>query len=386
MKRICVVTGTRAEYGLLKPVIEKIDKDEELELYLIVTGAHLSPEFGLTYQEIEKDGYIINKKIEMLLSADTPGSIMKSMGVELIGFADVFTEERLDMLLVLGDRYEILAAAIAAMTARIPIAHIGGGETTEGAIDEAIRHSITKMSYLHFASTEMYHNRIVQLGEAPERVFNVGALGVENIKNVRLLNKEELEKNIDFKIEENTAIVTYHPVTLENQSSAEQFKNLLAVLRNRRELRIIFTKANSDADGRIINRMIDEFASENKERCAAYTSLGQIRYLSALKYCSMVIGNSSSGIIEAPVFHIPTINIGDRQKGRLAPDSVIHCDTNAECINDAIEKALENDFRKSIANQRSPYEGSDTSRQIVETIKRFLNGNISIKKSFHDLK
>ena len=385
MKKVCVVTGTRAEYGLLKPVIDKINRDAELELYLIATGAHLSPEFGLTYKEIESDGYIINKKIEMLLSADTPGSIVKSMGMEMIGFADVFTEVHPDMVVILGDRYEMLVVAASAMIHRIPIAHIQGGETTEGAVDEAVRHAITKMSYLHFAAAEVYRSRIIQLGESPERVFNVGALGVENIKDIKLLNKEVLEENTGFKFDENTMMVTYHPVTLEKESSAEQFGNLLRVLESRTEWNIIFTKANSDTDGRIINQMIDEFVAGHKDRSRAYTSLGQIRYLSALKYCSMVIGNSSSGIVEVPSFHIPTVDIGDRQRGRISSDSVIHCGTSAEEISDAIDKAMQADFRQIIKYERNPYEGENTSVEIVSIIKRFLRDGMDIKKRFYDL-
>lgn len=385
MKRVCVVTGTRAEYGLLKPVIEKISKDEGLELYLIVTGAHLSPEFGLTYKEIEADGFIINKKIEMLLSADTPGSIVKSMGVGMMGFADAFTEGCPDMVVILGDRYEMLAAASAAMVHRIPIAHIHGGEATEGLIDEAIRHAITKMSFLHFAATEVYRNRIIQLGENPERVFNVGALGIENIKATKLLDREDLERSLCFKLGENTVMVTYHPVTLERHSSAEQFRGLLDVLRKKAELNIIFTKSNSDTDGRIINQMIDSFVAENKERSVAYASLGQTRYLSVLRYCSMVIGNSSSGIIEVPYFHIPTVDIGDRQKGRVAPESVIHCETGADDIEYALCKAMSDEFRQSIKDIKSPYEGINTSSEITGIIQRYLQNGIDVKKKFYDL-
>ena len=385
MKRICIITGTRAEYGLLKPVIERINKDKELELYLIATGAHLSPEFGLTYKEIEDDGYIINKKIEMLLSADTPNSIVKSMGVEMIGLADALEDACPDMVVILGDRYEMLAAASATMIHRIPIAHIHGGEVTEGAVDDCVRHAITKMSYLHFASTEVYRNRIIQLGEEPERAFNVGALGVENIKTVKLLDKETLEKSIDFKFGENTIMVTYHPVTLEKESSAEQFGNLLHVLAKKIGWNIIFTKANSDTDGRIINQMIDRFVAEHKDRCIAYTSLGRVRYLSVLKYCSVVIGNSSSGIIEVPSFHIPTVNIGDRQKGRVASGSVIHCGTSVESIDDALDKAMQDDFRKRIKSERNPYESKNTSSEIVRVIKYFLQNGIDMKKKFYDL-
>lgn len=385
MKRICIITGTRAEYGLLKPVIERINKDKELELYLIATGAHLSPEFGLTYKEIEDDGYIINKKIEMLLSADTPNSIVKSMGVEMIGLADALEDACPDMVVILGDRYEMLAAASAAMIHRIPIAHIHGGEATEGLIDEAVRHAITKMSYLHFASTAAYRKRIIQLGESPERVFSVGSLGVENIKTVKLLEKEVLEKSFGFKLGINTIMVTYHPVTLEKESSAEQFDNLLRVLESRTDWNIIFTKTNSDTDGRIINQMIDRFVAKNKGRSIAYTSLGQVRYLSVLKYCSMVVGNSSSGIIEVPSFHIPTVDIGDRQKGRVASGSIIHCGTSVESIDNALCKAMQEEFRENIKKERNPYEGDNTSAEIVSTMKHFLQKRIDIKKKFYDL-
>lgn len=328
MKRVCVVTGSRAEYGLLKPVIDRIDKDIELELYLVVTGAHLTSDFGHTYEEIEKDGYVIKKKIEMLLSSDTPCGIAKSMGVEMIGFADVLADNSPDMLVILGDRYEMMVAAIAAMIYKIPIAHIHGGETTEGALDEAIRHSITKMSYLHFASTETYRKRIIQLGEDPQRVFCVGALGIENIEKLKLLDKKELEDNIGFEFTQYTMMVTFHPVTLDMAGSIEQIKNLLEVLRRKKEFKIIFTRANADANGQIINRIIDNFVEENVDRSIVYASLGQVRYLSALRYCCMVVGNSSSGIIEAPSFHIPTIDIGDRQKGRELAGSIIHCETD----------------------------------------------------------
>lgn len=385
MKRICIITGTRAEYGLLKPVIERINKDKELELYLIATGAHLSPEFGLTYKEIEDDGYIINKKIEMLLSADTPNSIVKSMGVEMIGLADALEDACPDMVVILGDRYEMLAAASAAMIHRIPIAHIHGGEATEGLIDEAVRHAITKMSYLHFASTAAYRKRIIQLGESPERVFSVGSLGVENIKTVKLLEKEVLEKSFGFKLGINTIMVTYHPVTLEKESSAEQFDNLLRVLESRADWNIIFTKTNSDTDGRIINQMIDRFVAKNKGRSIAHTSLGQVRYLSVLKYCSMVVGNSSSGIIEVPSFHIPTVDIGDRQKGRVASGSIIHCGTSVESIDNALCKAMQEEFRENIKKERNPYEGDNTSAEIVSTMKHFLQKRIDIKKKFYDL-
>lgn len=387
MKRIGIMTGTRAEYGLLKSLMQEINKDNDLELYLIVSGMHLSPEFGMTYQEIEEDGFEINAKVEMLLSSDSPAGISKSIGLGVIGFADEFQRADLDMLILLGDRYEALSAAICALVMRIPIAHLHGGELTEGAIDEGIRHSITKMSYLHFTSTEQYRNRVIQLGENPERVFYVGALGVENIKKINLMTKEELERSIHFEIDENTVIVTYHPVTLENNTVEEQFLNLLEVLDRNPKIRMIFTKANADTNGRIVNKLIDKYAAQNSERACAFVSLGQKRYLSALKYCRIVIGNSSSGIIEAPSFGKPIINIGDRQKGRICADSVINCGYTQQEIQQAMETALTEEFENKARNCRNPYEKENTAANIISVIKDYLlNDKIKLKKGFYDIK
>ena len=387
MKRIGIMTGTRAEYGLLKSLMQEINKDNDLELYLIVSGMHLSPEFGMTYKEIEEDGFQINAKVEMLLSSDSPAGISKSIGLGVIGFADEFQRADLDMLILLGDRYEALSAAICALVMRIPIAHLHGGELTEGAIDEGIRHSITKMSYLHFTSTEQYRNRVIQLGENPERVFYVGALGVENIKKINLMTKEELERSIRFEIDENTVIVTYHPVTLENNTVEEQFLNLLEVLDRNPKIRMIFTKANADTNGRIVNELIDKYAAQNSERACAFVSLGQKRYLSALKYCRIVIGNSSSGIIEAPSFGKPIINIGDRQKGRICADSVINCGYTQQEIQQAMETALTKEFENKASNCRNPYEKENTAANIISVIKDYLlNDKIKLKKGFYDIK
>mgnify|MGYP004532275659 FL=1 len=387
MKRIGIMTGTRAEYGLLKSLMQEINKDNDLELYLIVSGMHLSPEFGMTYKEIEEDGFQINAKVEMLLSSDSPAGISKSIGLGVIGFADEFQRADLDMLILLGDRYEALSAAICALVMRIPIAHLHGGELTEGAIDEGIRHSITKMSYLHFTSTEQYRNRVIQLGENPERVFYVGALGVENIKKINLMTKEELERSIHFEIDENTVIVTYHPVTLENNTVEEQFLNLLEVLDRNPKIRMIFTKANADTNGRIVNELIDKYAAQNSERACAFVSLGQKRYLSALKYCRIVIGNSSSGIIEVPSFGKPIINIGDRQKGRICADSVINCGYTQQEIQQAMETALTKEFENKASNCRNPYEKENTAANIISVIKDYLlNDKIKLKKGFYDIK
>lgn len=385
MRKICIVTGTRAEYGLLKPIIEKLNKDVNRELQLVVTGMHLSPEFGLTYKEIENDGYLITAKIEMLLSSDTSNGITKSMGVALIGFADFFSKYKPDIVLILGDRYEMLMAATAAMVARIPIAHIGGGELTQGAIDDAIRHSITKMSQLHFTATEEYRKRVIQLGESPQNVYNVGALGVENTKKIDLLDKNRLETELGFQFRNPTIMVTYHPVTLEGMTSEKQFGDLLHVIDKKKEISVIFTKANSDTDGRIINQMIDAFVKQNEERCRGYSSLGQIKYLSTLQYCAAVVGNSSSGVIEAPSFGIPTVNIGDRQKGRICAESVLNCGNGIEEIDVALNKALSRGFREKTRNVQNPYEGTNTSDRIIDVISGALNEGINLKKIFYNL-
>jgi len=383
-KKISVLTATRAEYGLLKPIIEKLNKNEELDVRIVATGAHLSPEFGLTFKEIEKDGFTIDEKIEILLSSDTPSSISKSMGLAMISFADYFSKLNPDLLIVLGDRYETLAVATTAMNQRIPIAHLYGGETTEGAIDESIRHAITKLSYLHFTSTEEYRNRVIQLGEHPSRVYTVGASGIENVLNEELLSKSELEMDLGISLSEPYAMVTFHPVTLENNSSEKQIQSLLEVCKEHSDLNFIFTKANADAEGRIINQFIDEYAKENSN-IIAFTSLGMRRYLSALKYCSLVIGNSSSGLVEAPSFGVPTVNIGDRQKGRLQASSVINCEPEQDSISQALDRATSKDFKEKAKKTVNPYGEGDTSNKVVEVIKEYVvNNKIDLKKKFYD--
>jgi GDP/UDP-N,N'-diacetylbacillosamine 2-epimerase (hydrolysing) len=383
-RKICIITGTRAEYGLLYWLMKEIESDKDLELQLIVTGMHLSPEFGLTYKEIEKE-FKIDKKIEMLLSSDTPVGISKSMGLAQISFAEAFNELAPDIVVILGDRYEVFSAASAAMVSRIPIAHIHGGEVTEGAFDESIRHSITKMAHLHFTATEEYRRRVIQLGEYPDRVFNVGAMGIENIKKLKLLNKEEFEKSINFKLNKKNILVTFHPVTLEKNSAGKQFKELLDAIDELENTNIIFTKANSDTEGRIINKMIDEYVFKNKN-AIAFASLGQLRYLSAMKYVDAVVGNSSSGIIEAPSFKIGTINIGDRQKGRIKAKSVIECKPKKELILKAFKKLYSKEFQDKLKNIKNPYEQNRLpSKKIVEVLKNVNLKNI-LKKSFYDLK
>ena len=383
-RKICVVTGTRAEYGLLYWLMKEIEADKELQLQLIVTGMHLSPEFGLTYKEIEKE-FKIDKKIEMLLSSDTSIGISKSMGLAQISFAEAYEELKSNIVVVLGDRYEIFSAASAAMIARIPIAHLHGGETTEGAFDESIRHSITKMSHLHFTATQEYKNRVIQLGEHPSKVFNVGGMGIENIKRLKLLNKEEFEKSIEFKLNKKNILVTFHPVTLENSTAKEQFQELLDAIDELEDTNIIFTKANSDTNGRIINQMIDEYVAKNYHKSIGFISLGQQRYLSALQYVDAVVGNSSSGLLEAPSFKIGTINIGDRQKGRIKAKSAINSEVNKTSILKSFSKLYSKAFQDLIEESKNPYGDGIASRKIIEIIKNEDLKNI-LKKSFYDLK
>jgi GDP/UDP-N,N'-diacetylbacillosamine 2-epimerase (hydrolysing) len=385
MKRVCVITGSRADYGLLRPLMNKLHNDNGLQLQVVATGAHLSPEFGLTYQAIEEDGYVIDERIEIVLSSDSTVGRSKSMGLAMISFCECYERLKPHMIVVLGDRYEIFAAVSAASVARIPVAHLHGGETTEGAFDEAFRHSITKMSYLHFTSTDSYRNRVIQLGEAPDRVFNVGALGIENIRSMPLLSKAEVEEQLGFRFGHRTIVVTFHPVTLEESTSESQFSNLLQAIEAFEQLSIIFTKANSDTDGRKINAMIDHYVADHIGKAIAFTSMGQTRYLSALQYVDAVVGNSSSGIIEAPSFHVPTINIGDRQKGRIQADSIVNCRANKDEIIDSLNKVLSADFKSSIQNGGNPYEKVNTSERIVTQIKQALQKGIQLKKTFYDL-
>lgn len=383
MRKICVITGTRAEFGLFRPLIELINKDADLQLQLIATGMHLSPEFGYTLDEIIAAGFVVDKKVECLLSSDTSIGISKTIALAISGFADVLDELQPDLVVVLGDRTEILGAVIATAMANIPIAHLHGGETTEGAYDEAIRHSITKFSHLHFTSTEVYRKRVIQLGEQPETVFNVGAIGLDSIKKLELLNREAFEKSIDFKLKKRNVLITYHPVTLEKESPIQTFENILQALDELSETGLIFTHANSDKNGRVINKMITEYADLHKEKAVAFKSLGQLRYLSALQFVDFVIGNSSSGIGEVPAFHIPTINIGDRQKGRINCESVINSANSLVDIKKSITFALDKQFRETIQQQEMLYGDGTAAEKILKVIKE--HPIIPLKKSFYDI-
>jgi GDP/UDP-N,N'-diacetylbacillosamine 2-epimerase (hydrolysing) len=384
-RKICVFTGTRAEYGLLKPLMDEIEKDKALCLQLVVSGMHLSSEFGLTYKQIEEDGFVIDEKLEVLVSSDTAVGVSKSMGLGLISFGEAYARLKPDIVVVLGDRFEAFAAAGAAMISRIPIAHLHGGEATFGLIDEAIRHCITKMSHLHFTSTEEYRDRVIQLGEAPDRVFNVGATGLDNIVGLELLGKEELESELNLKFNKRNLLVTYHPVTLEPDTSREQFGNLLAALDNLSDTHIIFTKANADTDGRVINQMIDQYVSANSHKSTMFTSMGQLRYLSTMQYVDAVVGNSSSGIIEAPSFKVGTVNIGDRQKGRIKAGSIVDCEPMTEDITRELEKVFSVEFKRDVKNVTNPHGDGGAAVKIKDILKNRPLENI-IKKKFYDLK
>lgn len=384
-RKICVVTGTRADYGLLTPLLHEIENDVSLHLQLIVTGMHLSPEFGLTYKEIEKD-FKIDKRIEILLSSDTSIGVSKSMALANISFSETYAELNPDLVVVLGDRFEIFSAVSMAMMAKIPIAHLSGGELTEGAIDDSIRHAITKMSHLHFVATEEYKKRVIQLGEHPNRVYNYGEAGLNNIKNLDLMSKINFEKSINFTLNKKSLLITYHPTTLDTVSKIENdFKTILDELDLLEETSLLFTKANSDEGGRLINSMIDNYVKANAQNAIAFTSLGQLRYLSALQYVDAVFGNTSSGIVEAPSFKIGTINIGDRQKGRTQSTSIINATNEKKSINKAIKILYSDEFQSMLKDTLNPYENENSSYNTKEILKNIDLENI-VKKSFWDIK
>ena len=388
-RKICVVTGSRAEYGILRNLMAAIKADPELQLQVIATNQHLSKLQGETYKEIERDGLTIDYKVYMAddEAPDNANSTAKSISRGVSGFAEAFDALHPDLLLILGDRYEMLGVASTALVYKIPIAHLHGGEITEGAFDDAIRHAISKMSHLHFTSTEAYRNRVIQLGEQPERVFNVGALGVENVVKNDFMPKEEIESSLNFQLTDKCFLCTYHPVTLSNMSSEVQVLNLLEALDNYKDYHIIFTYSNSDTNSQIIIKRIQEYVDKNADRCMFIPSLGQRRYFSALKHMTAVLGNSSSGIIEVPSFGIPTLDIGDRQKGRIAADSVIHCGYSVEEIKEGLEKVMEYGQQLKANSQQldNPYHKDGTSAAILNTIKTYPLENL-VQKSFYDLK
>jgi GDP/UDP-N,N'-diacetylbacillosamine 2-epimerase (hydrolysing) len=383
-RKICVVTGTRAEYGLLHGLIKKIEVDNKLELQLIATGMHLSPEYGETYKDIEKD-FKITKKIFMDLSSNSAVSNLKAMATLQNNLTDVFYKLKPDIVVVLGDRYEILSVALCALMLQIPIAHIHGGEITYGAIDDSIRHALTKLSYIHFTSTDRYAKRVIQMGEDPSRVFNVGSLGVQNIKKLQLLSKDEFEQSINFKLKKKNLLVTYHPQTLSKLSSSEQMRALLDALGELDESAVIFTKANADTGSTVINSMIDDYVARHRDSAVAFSSLGQLRYFSAIKYVDVVVGNSSSGILEVPSFKKPTVNIGERQKGRLKAKSIIDCKIIKKDIKEAIYMAYDESFLDSLKGLESPYWAKDTDSRIKNILKSISLDSV-LQKRFYDLK
>ncbi|MDP6097909.1 MAG: UDP-N-acetylglucosamine 2-epimerase [Gammaproteobacteria bacterium] len=381
-RKVCVVTGSRAEYGLLYWILRDIQSAPDLELQLLVTGMHLSAEFGMTMQQIKEDGFEITQQVEMLLSSDSAVGVTKSTGLGMIGFADAFDSLAPDIVLMLGDRFELLAAASAALFAVIPIAHIHGGEVTTGAFDDAIRHSITKMAQLHFTSTETYRNRVIQLGEDPDKVFNVGAPGLDSIHRMKLMEKPDLEVALGLELGSRSLLVTFHPVTLEPGRAVTDFRTLLSTLDELEDISLVFTKANADTEGRAINRMIDDYIAI-RSSAVVHTSLGQLKYLSTLKHVSGVVGNSSSGIIEAPSLKVGTINIGERQKGRVQAANVIDCEPTYEDIRAALVTLFSSEFQQLLSSVVNPHGSGDVAGQIVRLLQQAPLADLK-KKQFHD--
>jgi GDP/UDP-N,N'-diacetylbacillosamine 2-epimerase (hydrolysing) len=381
-KKICVVTGSRADYGLLQPVLRELGAAPDLTLQLIATGMHLAPEFGLTFREIESDGFVIDRRVEMLLSSDSRTAIAKSMGLGLIGFADALKDLSPDLLLVLGDRFEIFSAVAAALIACVPVAHLHGGETTQGAFDEAIRHSITKMSHLHFVAAEEYRQRVIRMGEHPDRVFNVGGLGVDNIRQQKLMGRAELERSLGISLGKKNLLITLHPVTLEPDSSASLIEELLAALSLLTDTALLFTMPNADTGGRSLMGKIEAFVAVHPNS-HFFVSMGARRYLSCMRWVDGVVGNSSSGLAEAPSFRIGTVNIGDRQRGRLKASSVIDCEPDRDQIGAAIRQLYAPDFRALLQQVVNPYGDGGASRRIVEIMRRLSLEGL-LKKVFYD--
>ena len=382
-RKVCIFTSARSDYGILKPLMYKLSKDERFDLQIIASGMHLSYEFGLTYKEIEEDGFKISEKVEILLSSDTPVAVSKAMGIGLIGFSEVLERLKPDITVVLGDRFETLAFAIASYNLKIPIAHIHGGEVTYGSMDDGYRHAITKLSYLHFTATEVYRKRVIQMGEHPERVFNVGALSLDSIKMTKLLGKKEVENKLGIRFRNKNLLVTFHPETAGFMSVEEEFYQLLRVLDEIEDTFIIFTKSNADYGGRRINRMIDEFVEKHKNRSISFDSMGHKLYISTMKYVDAVVGNSSSGIIEAPYLKVPTVNIGKRQEGRVKAESIVDCEPEYNSIKKAIELVYSPEFRRKLINIKSPYGDGNASDRIIKVLSEFDFNKFA--KEFYDL-
>jgi len=384
MKKICVITGSRAEYGLLRNLMSKFKKSRNIELQVVVTCMHLMRKFGLTYREIENDGFKINYKVRMPIKHSVSKNIVRATALGMIGFSKAFNKLKPDLVVVLGDRFEILSAAFAAHSEKIPIAHIGGGESTTGVIDESIRHSVTKMSSFHFVSTKKYKQRVIQLGENPKNVYFVGALGVDRIKSIKLLSKKDLEKRINFKFGKKNIFVTYHPVSLNRYSEEKNIKAILNSVKKLKDAKIIFSSPNVDSGSDVILKIIKKFVNNNKNKSKLYKSMGDLFYLSSIKHSDLVLGNSSSGIIEAPTLKIPTVNVGDRQSGRIKADSIIDCFPSYLQITKSINKALSEKFKKQVFKVNNPYDVNKSADKIFKILKKINTKNI-LKKNFYDL-
>ena len=383
-RKICVVTGTRAEFGLLRWLMASINEEPSLTLQVVVTGTHLSPEHGETLKEIEEANILIDERVDSLVSGIGAASVAKSIGLGIIGFADVFQRLKPDTVVALGDRFEIMAACIAAMVSGIPITHLHGGELTEGSFDDSIRHSITKMSHLHFVATEEYRRRVIQLGEQPTSVFNVGGMGVDAIRKVKLMKRQDLEKSLGFSLDRKSLLVTFHPVTAEGvDASVHQMRELLAALEQLTDTSLIITMPNADIGGSVLTKMLEDFTF-NKPKAKLFQSLGQVRYLSCLKYVDGVVGNSSSALLEAPTFKVGSINIGSRQDGRIIADSVINCEPTRDAISNAINTLYTDVFKTTLKNCKNPYGAGGSSKRIVSILRKFSFASNN-KKQFFDI-
>ena len=383
IRKICVITGSRADYGLLRWVMQHIKDDNSLLLQIVATGTHLSHEFGLTYKAIESDGFFIDKKVEIILSSDTSVGVAKSMGLALIGFADVLEDLKPDIVLVLGDRFEIFSAVSAALVARIPIAHLHGGEITHGSFDDSLRHSISKMAHIHFVAEDSYRKRLIQLGEQSKNIFLVGALGLDNIKHINLLGKKSLEKALNFKLTKRNLLVTYHPSTLNPGKAKKEMNELFKSLDQLKNTNLIFTLPNADNESRNLIKMLEEFVLLHKN-AVLFKSMGQLLYLSSVSHVDGVIGNSSSGLVEAPSLKVGTVNIGDRQNGRICPESIINCEAKSASISKAIELLYSKKFKDKLKNVINPLDQGGASEKVVSTLK-IINLDSIIKKTFFDL-
>ena len=369
-------------------LLKAVKNDPDLKLQIVVTGMHLSPRFGSTYREIEQDGFRIDRRVDILRFDDSESGIAKTIGTGSQLFADAFKDLRPDLVVIFADRFEMLAASIAAYVAKVPIAHLHGGETSQGVIDEAFRHAITKMSHIHFPATEVYRNRIIQLGENPKHVFNFGSMGLEGLHHLRLLTRSQLEERLRFNLDGRVALCTYHPVTLEKSNPGEQIEGMLKALK-RSELKVIFSKSNADTHGSLINGRLRKFCRSNPGKYMLIENLGQLLYLSCLKHCDVMVGNSSSGIIEAASFKMPVVNIGDRQKGRIRNKNIIDVGYAERDITKGIKRALSSEFKKSLNGLKNPYDrfaDGKVSLRIKDKLKIISLNEQMIKKAFFDIK